>query len=296
MLNRFAQTKPLRPSGILPCQTWFATMLVLLLATGSSALAADFPQGLILHFSFDQWESGGIISDKSGHNNEGHVFGARWTALGKQAGGYDFTTTNNYIQVHPSPSLNATQATVAVLFKTMKSDALNRYIIEKCPKNGFALYIAGESNGNNKGKLCFRVNGHECLSDTAVTDNAWHHAAATFDGEALRIYLDSKLQQQVTPWKGEISVNTNSLALGVNLSTPTPAEKGQSFEGTLDEAMIFNHALTEAEVKLVIASTKPKFTQEQVNRRLAELKELRDRGLILQDFYDRKVKECEVTP
>ena len=58
--------------------------------------------------------------------------------------------------------------------------------------------------------------------------------------------------------------------------------------------MIFNHALTEAEVGAVFASVKPKFTRDQVARRLADLKGLLDRGLILQDFYDRKVKECEV--
>jgi hypothetical protein len=48
-------------------------------------------------------------------------------------------------------------------------------------------------------------------------------------------------------------------------------------------------------VKVAAEVPKPKFTKEQVNRRLAELKELLNRGLILQDFYERKVKECEVS-
>ena len=93
-----------------------------------------------------------------------------------------------------------------------------------------------------------------------------------------------------------MTANTNDLSIGLNRFNPTPAEKGMSFEGTLDEFMIFNHALTEAEVKMIIASTKPKYTKEQVSRRLSELKELLDRGLILPDFYNRKVKECEVSP
>ena len=58
--------------------------------------------------------------------------------------------------------------------------------------------------------------------------------------------------------------------------------------------MIFSHALTEPEVGAVMASVKPRFSREEVTRRLAELKGLLDRGLILQEFYDRKVKECEV--
>lgn len=48
--------------------------------------------------------------------------------------------------------------------------------------------------------------------------------------------------------------------------------------------------------KTATPDSKPKFTKEQVNRRLAELKELLDRGLILREFYDRKVKECEASP
>lgn len=41
------------------------------------------------------------------------------------------------------------------------------------------------------------------------------------------------------------------------------------------------------------AAAKPKFTKQQVERRLRELKDFLDKGLIKQDFYDRKVKECE---
>ena len=39
---------------------------------------------------------------------------------------------------------------------------------------------------------------------------------------------------------------------------------------------------------------KPMFTKQQVERRLRELKGLYDRGLLTKEFYDRKVKECEV--
>jgi len=275
----------------------FATLLFFMLVPGLHALAAEFPQGLMLHFNFDQWEGSGVVTDRTGRNNNGQAFGAKWTALGKQAGGYDFTATNNYIRVRHSPTLNSKETTLAVWFKTGLSDAITRTIIEKYASGGYVLGIEGNSNGSqNKGKLCFSINGHECVSDKVVTDNSWHHGAATFDGESLKLYVDGQLQKQATKWKGGIAANTNELSIGMNRSNPAPGEKGWSFEGTLDEIMIFDHALTEAEVKMVTTSTKPKFTKDQVTRRLAELKELLDRGLILQDFYDRKVKECEVSP
>ena len=88
--------------------------------------------------------------------------------------------------------------------------------------------------------------------------------------------------------------NTHDLTLGMNRTNPSFKEKEAAFEGLLDEVMLFNRALSEAEIKDVLSATKPKFTKQQVERRLAELKDLFDRGLILQDFYDRKVNECEV--
>jgi len=271
-----------------------AVGLLLAFAAAKNTPAADFPQGLVLHFNFDQAEAGGVITDRTGRNNNGRAFGAKWISAGRQGGAYEFAATNSYIQVTNTPFLNATQATFAVWFKTSRTDSARRYILDKLADGGYALSIAVESK--NKGRLCAGVNGHYCLSDSVVTDGIWHHGAATFDGESLKLYVDGQLQKQAVPWRGEVAANTNDLTIGMNRSNPAPQEKGQSFDGVIDEVMIFNHALSDAEIKAVIASVKPKFTRDQVARRLIELKELYDRGLLTKDFYDRKVKECEVTP
>jgi len=276
-----------------------AAGLLFVFTAGINASADNFPQGLMLHFGFDQAETGGVITDQSGRNNNGRAFGAKWISAGRQGGAYELKATNSYILVANAPTLNATQATFAVWFKTSSSNSIGRYIFDKLPPCGYALGITGEpqdKDGKNKGKLCAGINGHYCLGDSVVTDGAWHHGAATFDGENLKLYVDGQLQKQVISWRGEITANTNDLTIGMNRSSPAPQEQDRSFDGAIDEAMIFNHALSDAEVKAVIASAKPKFNKDQVARRLIELKELLDRGLILQDFYDRKVKECEVAP
>ncbi len=274
-----------------------AAGFVFALVAGFNARAADFPQGLVLHFSFDQME-GGIVVDKTGHSN-GRLSGARWAALGKQGAACEFASTNSCIIVNNAPSLNPTQATFAVWFNTTGSNSQERFILDKRMDSGFALSVAGESkddSGPTGGKLCFTVSNTFCRSDAAVADGLWHHGAATYDGETLKLYVDGKLQKQVVPWRGAIPANTNDLTIGLNRSNPGLQQKGQAFNGMLDDLMIFNHALSEAEIQVVIESAKPKFTREQVARRLAELKELYDRGLLVKDFYERKVKECEVAP
>lgn len=40
-------------------------------------------------------------------------------------------------------------------------------------------------------------------------------------------------------------------------------------------------------------AAKPKFTKQQVASRLRQLKELYERGLLTQEFYERKVEECQ---
>lgn len=258
----------------------------------------NFPQGLMLHFNFDQWEPNNNITDRTGRNNTGRAtFGAKWNASGKQSGGFEFSPTNGCIQVMDNPSLNAKTATIAAWFQTAKQASSDRYIFEKQKNIGFALCVTGDAdNPANKGKLRFVVNNMECLGDANVVDGAWHHATAVFDGERLKLYLDGQLQKNVTAWKGEIGANTNSLAIGLNRTSPSALERKTGFGGMMDDIMLFDHAIRDEEVGAVLASTKPKFSKKQVAARLAELKELLERGLLVQTFYDRRVKECEVTP
>ena len=266
----------------------------LLLALTGSAGAAEFPQGLMLHFSFDESPSGGLISDRSGRGHNGRAMGATWAAAGKRGGGCAFASSNSCITVSNAPALRLKQATVATWFQTPASNVAARTILDKAREPRCVLEIVGEApEAKNRGRLRTMFGSQACLSDAVVADGAWHHAAVTFDGEALKLYVDGLLQKQPVTRLGEGPSTDGDLVIGMNKTGMAAGEEGRPFSGTLDDVMIFNHVLTEAEVGAVMASVKPKFTPQQVARRVAELKELLDSGLILQDFYDRKVKECE---
>ena len=273
-----------------------AAGLALAGAMGVGARAAEFPQGLMLHFSFEEATSGGNVSDRTGRGNNGRCTNATWTTTGRRGGGCAFGETNSFLQIVHNESLNLTQATFAVWFKTTNTDPVARTLLDKQPANGFALGLAGKTpDGKDQGRVCVTIAGHTCVGDSNVTDGVWHHAAATYNGEILKLYVDGLPQKQTAEWRGRIPTNGCDIIVGMNKSCPAPEEKGHSFWGLLDEVMIFNHAITEAEVGAVIAYAKSTFTREQVARRLAELKDLYDRGLFTQEFYDRKVRECEVS-
>ncbi|MCX7825374.1 MAG: LamG domain-containing protein [Verrucomicrobiae bacterium] len=283
------------------------TGLALALAATSSARGAELPKGLVLYLNFNEVDSAGVTADRSGHRLNGRVYNVKW-ATGKMGGAYEFTGANSFVTVPNSPFLNVSQGTFAVWFKTSKSDAVWRRILDKRSDRGYAMCIAGESKGGDtKGKLAFIANGrYFCLSDSVVTDGSWHHAVATCDGVNLKLYVDGALQKQVVPMPGGILPNANDLTVGLNRSNPSPQEQGQSFEGMIDEVMIFNRALTAEEIKSLssspsggTAAKKGKdgktVTKAQVAQQLNRLKSLLDAGLITQEFYEKKVEEAKAT-
>ncbi len=267
----------------------------------AAASAAEPPRGLVLYFSFDHPDAGGLVADRSGQNHNGHASGARWNSAGKQGGGCLLSPGDSSIHVAGSRSSNVKQATFAVWFKTSRSDEIWRRILERRAGQGYAMGIGGGAMGQeSRGKLAFSASGGKpCLSDSVVADGAWHHGAVTFDGENLRMYVDGQPQKQVIPCRAEIAAIADDLTIGMNRSRPSPREKGQSFDGMIDELMIFNRVLSAEEIKAMVSAVdpravKPKFTKQQVAGRLRQLRLLFEEGLLTEDFYARKVAECEV--
>jgi len=274
--------------------------IFLMLGAGFPLRAADPPTGLVLHFSFDKAEPDGMVADTGGKHNNGSLTGCKWVAAGKQGGGCEFIEKGCHIHVPHSESLDLKQGTFAVWFKTGKADAVWRRLLDKRLESGFALGIAGDSKDNpSRGKLAFAINGGAvCLSDNVVTDGAWHHAAATFDGANLALYVDGRPQKQTIALRGDIASNTDDLTIGLNRASPSPQEKDVSFEGVMDEVMIFNRALSADEIKNMVAAIdpnagKPKFTKQQLAGRIRQLTLLYEEGLLTDEFYAEKVREFE---
>jgi hypothetical protein len=278
-----------------------AAGLCLALGAGSSAFAADLPKGAVLHFSFDQAEAGGTIPDRSGQNNSGRVTGAKWTGSGKQGGGCDLSSTNGCIRVANSPSLSVKQATIAVWFKTGKNDANWRRILNKGSEGACTLSIGGDSKEGQAtgGKLVIRINNRMGrASDNVVADGLWHHGAVTFDGKEVRLYVDGQPQKDPLFCPADAFPSSGDLTIGVNRSGPASQLAGQSFDGTIDDVAVFNRALSADEIKTMVAAVdpapgKPKFTKQQVAGRLRQLKLLYEEGLLTDEFYNERVKECE---
>jgi hypothetical protein len=105
----------------------------------------------------------------------------------------------------------------------------------------------------DSGKLEFDVwtlNGFViCQGTTTVSDNTWHHVAATWDGNSINIYVDGSLDVTLNA-VGTLREGTGPLIVGC-------WEGGSEFfSGSLTEVTLWDKALTEAEIDNLSANCK----------------------------------------
>lgn len=123
------------------------------------------------------------------------------------------------------------------------------YMGEQGGSGNFSVYLR-ISDGN----LGFSIDQRQVAGSSVSTpiSNGWHFVTATYDGNTLALYLDG-LPSGSTPrgFSGSVA-NTRGWNVG-NFSDETNAAHGfnSSFNGRLDEVMVFGRALGAAEVEAI---------------------------------------------
>jgi hypothetical protein len=104
----------------------------------------------------------------------------------------------------------------------------------------YALY-ANDGGARPVGQV--NVGGEKNAAGSAQLPlNVWTHLAVTYDGAALRLYVNGT-QVASTPVSGPIPVSAGVLRLGGN------SIWGEWFQGQLDDVRLYNRALTPAELQ-----------------------------------------------
>jgi hypothetical protein len=81
-----------------------------------------------------------------------------------------------------------------------------------------------------------------------LTANTWHHFAATFDGSTADVYFDGTLKA-ATPVTQSLTYDTSVFAIGCESNTVFD----EWFPGAVDEARVYNRALSAAEIAALAA-------------------------------------------
>jgi len=215
------------------------------------------PGGLVLYFSFDRPDVAGVVHDESGASNDGCVFGAKWVSEGRFGGAYQFSISNltDRIVIPNSDTLNPDDITLSAWVKAADRDGFWNRILDKDYRNAYCLDLGGDYNGKrDRGKLQFETSAGGLGSDSALADGRWHHVAGTYDGKALRCYIDGSEKGRSVKSPGPLHKSGWDLCIG-NSVVEYGTGEFLAYDGLIDEVRIYNRALSAAEIKMLVTAT-----------------------------------------
>ena len=207
--------------------------------TYTAAYIAAGSPGLVAAYGFEEG-TGTTAADLSGNGNTGTLNGATWTTAGKYGKGLVFNGTSALVSAPDATSLHLT--TAMTLEAWVKPSAVTTGWRDVIYKGNDNYYLEGTSDHSGVPGSGGTFAGSPLYGTSALAVTTWSHLATTYDGATLRLYVNGA-QVASRAQTGAIAVSTNPLEIGGDLLN------GQYFNGTIDEARVYNRALTAVEVQ-----------------------------------------------
>lgn len=190
--------------------------------------------------------------DSSGNGFDGTWDSGATTSVGKFGNGVVFDGTDDTVSVAYTATLAPTTAISYGAWFEVDDDTLDIRIISKTQAGGYNLGF--NDTISNALTATVNVGGsyyYLSYSNDNIETNTWYHAFVTYDGETLRLYLNGVLVDENTDPSGAITyTQTNELCIGGEPDN-TVCITTNEFAGTIDEARIYNRALSPSEIRIL---------------------------------------------
>jgi concanavalin A-like lectin/glucanase superfamily protein len=231
----------------------YVGIIVMNLAMVGNSYSRIDPATLVGGWLLDEG-SGNDAMDLSENGNDGDINGTKWVA-GKFGGALEFSDASDFVKVPDAEGFDGiSQLTLLAWFKfdsfppqnytTVGKEAVYRFVISPGGAGHFVLATivnAWYSNGT-------------LASGSGFKTGQWQHVAGTYDGNLVRLYIDSKLAGE-GPQEISGDIVDSGSAFYINMVEVAAAHDTVDFyEGLIDEVAVFNVALPEEDIKDIMKS------------------------------------------
>src|SRR3989344_4468140 len=220
---------------------------------GGSSEEVSLQKGLV-----GQWKFDGNAKDSTPSSNNGTVTGATLTTdrKGTANRAYSFNGSSDFVNVPHNANLNLTTAITISAWINIDPAGKADYQTILTKQDGVTdpeiyMFRLQQSNGFLYGTI--QNTGYTVNSITGSTDltGAWHHVVFTYDANFLNLYVDGV--SAATPVAKTITPGTNTAALTIGKTLTL----GRFAKGTIDDARIYNRALSQTEITALYQSYDP---------------------------------------
>lgn len=184
-----------------------------------------------------------VFADITPYDNHGTITGTTLTTgiNGESGGATSFNGTSDYVDI-PLNIYGYNEITYSTWIKIDGSPASSLYSTITGNYGRSGIYI--DSNGKARARA-WDTTDHYTISTTSVTDNQWHHIAATYDqnNTLTKIYVDGNHENQMSYYPNII--NWPSSYIAENPRTTVDI----LLNGLMADTRLYNRALSADEIK-----------------------------------------------
>jgi len=184
-------------------------------------------------------EGSGNIIDSTSNDNDADVIDGTpaYLAEGQMGDAIEFDGSTDSFEIPNSASLDITGTAITFSAWIKTSDQTDYPVVmnKGAGDERYVLFIwtaAGPTEGVQYGMTARVQAGGDVVSNTDVTDNAWHYIAGAYDGVNLIIYVDGENDNSISE-TASLTTSSGKLTIGsYNTDVALP------FTGTIDEVRV----------------------------------------------------------
>ena len=240
--------------------TLTAVFVAIMMVVPCFAVLPPVTDGLVGCWDFDEG-SGVTAIDSSGIGNHGLIVNATYTGDDippQSQSGYSLIFNNtqsgnaySYVTVPDNSSLRPSSGlTLAAWIKTDITEQRSCVIISKqygsSYRDSFALLYGG-------GSVSFVLDSgadYRGISTAKPSVDEWHYIVGTYNGSSMRLYVDG-VERVHDTFTGAIAYDDNPVLIGAACDNANHTPDA-GWNGTIDDVMIYNRSLTQAEILQII--------------------------------------------